>query len=131
MNTIAMIFLAATASHHLPPGLLSAVCYVESRHTVIIINRYDGDSPSYGICQLKFETAKQVGYTGNADSLLSLKTNVEYAARYLAHKIELNDGDVIKGVAAYNAGTYRINSDGVPLNMSYIRNVLDAWRDHR
>lgn len=85
------------------PELLSAVCYVESGHKVDAYVHNDGGSPSYGQCQIKLSTAKDMGFQGGAKALMRAETNALYAAKYLAYQRgkTKNWGDA---VIAYNAG---------------------------
>lgn len=130
-NTIALLFLTATNTFYLPPGLLSALCWVESNHKPAAINQYDGGSPSYGLCQIKLETAKMVGYRGSEKQLLNPKTNVFWAAKYLKKQLDRYGEDPRKAVAAYNAGTHKTNKKGEIRNVKYVNKVFKAWAEYR
>lgn len=84
------------------PDLLSAVCYVESRHDTAAYVHNDGGSPSYGMCQIKLNTARYMGYKGTAAGLMNPDTNALYAAKYLAYQIGRRG--TVGGVCGYNAG---------------------------
>jgi len=128
MLTVVTAILAASLAHDLPRGLLSAVCYVESNHRPAVTNLDDGGSPSYGLCQVKEDTARMLGYQGTAEQLrLNPYINAKYAAKYLRKQIDRYDGDLEKGVAAYNAGRLKLNAKGDPINARYVRKVFDAW----
>ncbi len=131
MTSIPLLFIAASVTFNLPVGLQSAVCYVESNHNAAVINPNDGGSPSHGICQIKLNTARQMGYTGSSEALRLPNVNIYWSASYLSHCLVRYDGDVLRGISAYNSGTYRINSTGRPINLNYIRKVLKAWGEHR
>ncbi len=130
-TTIALAILSVTQSLGLPPGLLSAMSYVESRHNVKAINHRDGYGDSLGACQIKYSTARMIGYQGNADRLLDPRVNAYWAALYLKHQLERYDGDVVRAISAYNSGTYRLDKTGKPVNLDYVRKVLNAWKEHR
>lgn len=125
------MFIAASNTFNIPPGLLSAVCYVESNHDIKAIRIDDGGSSSFGICQLKLDTARQMGFRGTGESLRNPKTNIHYSAMYLSSKLLHYDGDVVRSVSAYNSGTYKVTSDGQPINSEYVRKVLRAWAGTR
>jgi soluble lytic murein transglycosylase-like protein len=133
MNTsLALLFIAASQTVGLPPGLLSALCFVESSHRTNVVHHDDGNGDSLGICQIKLSTARQMGYTGTAKTLLTdPRINILYSSLYLASRIHRYRGDVLMGIAAYNAGSFKINRLGQPVNRRYIIKVLDAWREHK
>lgn len=131
MTTIAMLFVAASQTFNLPIGLLSAVCFVESRHNVKAFVPNDGGSPSNGICQLKLSTAQQLGYKGTQKALRSPAINIYWSAAYLHYHLVRYDNDVINAVASYNAGTCRLDKRGQPRNLEYVRKVLAAWAEKK
>ena len=128
---ITALFLTASHSYHLPPKLLNALCWVESRHNVAAINKMDGHSDSIGICQIKVATAKLVGYTGGANWLQKPSININYAAAYLHKQLVRYDGDIPKAISAYNAGRYLASEDGKIKNLDYVSKVLKAWGEQR
>src|ERR1700677_2180751 len=101
---IATLFLLMTIRFGLPPDLLSSVCFVETRHHAEAIHRDDGQGNSIGICQIKLKSAQTVGYKGSEEDLLKPEVNIYYAAAILKHQIDRYNGDVKKGVIAYNIG---------------------------
>lgn len=111
-------------------GLVSAVCYVESGHRLSVINHDDGGSDSIGVCQMKLTTARLLGYRGSARGLLNPKTNIHYSAKYLRHHMD-RYGDSYKAVSAYNAGSFRLNAKGRPINRRYVAKVFKAWSEGR
>lgn len=121
--------MAASQTFELPPGLLEAVCWVESRHMVGAINQHDNGSPSLGVCQVKLETAKMLGFAGDKQALLQdPAVNAYYAAKYLRKQLDRYDGDAEQAVAAYNAGSCRFNAQGQIKNRRYVGKVQDAWQ---
>lgn len=130
-TTLALIFMSVSQSLSLPPGLLSSLCYVESHHKVQAVNLNDGGSASVGVCQIKPATARVLGFRGS-DTLLSRpNVNVYYAGLYLKYQLDRYNGDVEKGVSAYNAGTHRVNAKGETKNRKYVHKVLVAWEEGR
>lgn len=126
-----MLFLVFTAQYDLPPGLLSALCWVESNHKTAAINQYDGDSPSYGVCQIKLETAKSMGFRGDSKALMKPEINIKWSAKYLKRQMTRYDNDPRKAVAAYNAGTHRVNKYGKTRNVKYVNKVFKAWAEYK
>lgn len=122
MGTLAAIFLTVSIQYDLPPGMLSAVCMVESNHTPTAIHRNDGNGDSLGICQIKASTARQFGFTGNAEDLMDPQTNITYAAAYLAWQLERYDYDTMRGLTAYNKGC----STGSGRS-TYAKKVIETW----
>lgn len=85
------------------PELLSAVCYVESGHKVDAYVHNDGGSPSYGQCQIKMGTAKDMGFRGTKTQLMSPGINALYAAKYLRYQYK-RFGSWSSAVISFNAG---------------------------
>lgn len=129
MNTIllAITFTAITNQYSLPQGLLSSLCYVESKHNVQAVNEDDGRGPSLGICQIKEATAKMIGFKGSKKELMVPDFNIKYAGLYLSKQLKRYNGDVKKAVAAYNAGSYIPGKNGQPVNNIYVRKVFSQW----
>jgi soluble lytic murein transglycosylase-like protein len=109
-------------------ALLSAICWVESGHKVDAINLHDNGSPSLGMCQVKYETARWLGYRGSPRKLwLDPMTNTYYASLYLRWQLRRYRGDAVRAVASYNAGS----ANGEIKNMGYVRKVFRALGERR
>lgn len=123
MSYIAIIVLAAKKVS-VSSALLLAICTHESGLTNTLVP-HDGGSPTYGVCQVKYDTAKMLGFTGKAKDLMVPEVNAKWAAKYLKFQHERYDGDWCKAVAAYNSGTYNESKKvpGKPRNLKYVRNV--------
>lgn len=128
---MAILFFAVSSSLGLPPGLLSAICYIESHHKENAINKHDGGSASYGACQIKLATAKSIGYTGTAKQLMRADVNVMWAGKYLKWQLKRYNNDPRKAVAAYNAGSHKLNRKGFTRNNKYVIKVFKAWGEYR
>lgn len=115
-----IIFVAAIREN-VPPLLLSAICYVESTYRPKVINKKD---PSYGLCQLKLDTARMFSYDGGEQGLLDPHINARYAAKYLSYLLKRYKGDVLKATSAYNCGRFC-------RNYSYINKVMGALVERR
>lgn len=124
---VTMLFQTATTTFDLPPNLLSALCYVESSHNTTAVHHDDGKGASLGICQIKFPTAQLMGFKGTKKDLMLPANNIYYAGKYLKKQLSRYNGDVRKAVAAYNAGTYKENKQGININKLYVSRVFLAW----
>lgn len=122
--TLPLIFTVATQFFNLPKDLLPAICYVESNHKVEQIHKNDGNSHSYGVCQVKLETARSLGFKGTPEELMKPNRNIYYAAKYLQHQLKRYNGNTEKAIIAYNRG-----SAGIFTNTKYSRRVYTAWRN--
>lgn len=121
------IFMTVSATFNLPPGLLSAVCFVESGHRADAIHRDDGGEDSVGLCQLQLPTARSLGFKGPARDLRRPDINAYFSGKYLRYQLDRYGGDTRKAIAAYNAGTYRQAPRGGALNHRYVSAVTKAW----
>lgn len=124
MNTLVLtlMFTQATAQYHLPAGLLESLCFVESAHKVAAVHYDDGGTNSVGICQIKLSTAKGLGYVGTEKGLYDARTNINYAAKYLAKQIKRYNSTT-KGIIAYNVG-----HAGNFQTTQYSTKVIKQWR---
>lgn len=128
IEVLMIIFATITTQNHLPEGLLSSICFVESSYRPAAINKDDGNSPSVGLCQIKYETAKMLGFSGKSKDLLDPTVNAFYAGRYLKKQLSRYKNNAVKAVAAYNSGTYREAMYGGPLNNKYVDKVFKRWK---
>jgi soluble lytic murein transglycosylase-like protein len=107
----------------LPPAFVESVAQVESGF------RPDAVSPqgAMGVMQLMPETAKTLG----ADPRHTAQ-NIDAGTRLLRDLLLKYDGDVVKALAAYNAGPGAVDKyQGVPPyheTRSYVKKVVDAYQ---
>lgn len=125
MNSLLMTMSLIARMHSIEPAMLSSVCYHESTFDPYVIVRDDGGSPSYGLCQVKLETARMLGFRGTADELMDPQENMHYAAKYLSKQLSRYNGDVNKAVSGYNAGT------ATSKNFKYVKKVSHTMKEHR
>lgn len=116
------LFTEIANSLHIPVTLLMAVCFQESTHRNVI-NVHDGGSASFGICQVKFSTAKLVDKKAKITDLLIPKKNIRFAALYLKKQLVRYEGNQDKAIAAYNAGKVKYNKRGKFVNQKYVDSV--------
>lgn len=65
--------------YEIPESLIHRVVHRESRYNPKAYNR----AGYFGLMQIKYNTAKSMGYQGPASGLLDAETNIKYAAKYL------------------------------------------------
>lgn len=132
MGTLAATFMLVSSIWNLPPGLISALCYVESGHNANAIHRHDGHTDSLGVCQIKFQVAKGIGFKGTASQLQTDPyINAYFAAKLLHRHLVRYSGDPRKAIAAYNAGRHRVNDQGLTKNRKYVGKVFRAWAENK
>lgn len=93
--------------HHIDPDLINSVIHAESRFNPHAVSR----KGAQGLMQLMPHTASQLGVANAFDP----KANVEGGTRYLRELLERYNFDLVKALAAYNAGPHRVEQyHGVP-----------------
>lgn len=96
----------------IPRALLLAVCYGESNfNTKLKLTHMDGKTLSFGICQVKLESAQWLDLyckhkiKANSIRLNDNKINAFYAAKLLKYHLKRYNGNWQLTVDAYNKGT--------------------------
>jgi soluble lytic murein transglycosylase-like protein len=98
---------AASGTYRLDPDLVTSVIRAESGFNVRAVS----PKGAQGLMQLMPQTASQLGVQNAFDP----QANVEGGTRYLRELLERYDFDLIKALAAYNAGPQRVEQyGGVP-----------------
>lgn len=85
-----------------------------------------GDSGnSIGLMQLNYGagTPQGEGFTGQKEDLKDPYTNIYFGSKYFLSQLARYQ-DIDKAILAYNAGSFRMNEAGSPINMDYLTNVL-------
>jgi soluble lytic murein transglycosylase-like protein len=90
----------ASAAYHLDPDLVNSVIRAESGFNSRAISR----KGAVGLMQLMPGTAGQLGVSNPLDP----QANVEGGTRYLRQLLERYNFDLVKALAAYNAGPLRV-----------------------
>jgi soluble lytic murein transglycosylase-like protein len=112
----------AEVRHRLPPGLLDALIWAESRYNPFAISPVG----AVGLAQLMPGTARDLGVANRYDA----DANIDGGARYLRQMLD-RFGKVHLAVAAYNAGPGAIaRARGIPLNgetPAYVAKVMRRW----
>lgn len=98
---------AVSSRHHLDPDLINSVIHAESGFNPRAVS----PKGAQGLMQLMPQTASKLGVTDAFDP----DANVEGGTRYLRELLERYNFDLIKALAAYNAGPQRVEQyHGVP-----------------
>ena len=85
-----------------PEALVHRVVIRESRYNARALGR----GGAMGLMQIKYSTARAMGYTGSPAGLLDPDTNLTYAVRYLAGAYRAAGGDSGRSVSNYARGYY-------------------------
>lgn len=111
---------AAARRHNVDPKLAMAVATAESDLQPQAVS----SAGAVGVMQLMPETASSLGVRNIADP----RENIDGGVRYLKKMLATFDGDVVKAVAAYNAGPEAVAKfQGVPPypeTEGYVKRVL-------
>lgn len=94
--------IAATAAQYkLPPALLHKIIKRESNYNPSALFR-----GHWGLMQIKYATAKSMGYRGEPKGLLDAATNLEYGGKYLAGAYIVAGGNAERALRLYRSGYY-------------------------
>lgn len=115
---------AAATQYELSPALIDAIAHTESRYNQAAVSRVG----AAGIMQLMPGTARGLGVdAGDAAS------NIRGGTAYLRQLLNTFDGDVVRTIAAYNAGPAAVKRAGgiprYPETVAYVSKVLDRLAD--
>ena len=101
------VVTTAGAAHHLDPDLINSVIHAESGFNPHAVS----PKGAQGLMQLMPQTASRLGVANSFDP----RANVEGGTAYLRTLLERYNFDLIKALAAYNAGPQRVEQyRGVP-----------------
>jgi soluble lytic murein transglycosylase-like protein len=118
---------AAATKYHLSEDLLHAVMFVESGFRPTAVS----EKGAIGLMQLMPGTAKDM-YVRN---IWSPEENILGGARYLRTLANQYQGDLVKTIAAYNAGPEAVKRAGgvprFPETQDYVRRVLELYEKLR
>jgi soluble lytic murein transglycosylase-like protein len=64
------------------------------------------NGPYWGLMQIRYDTAKGLGYHGPARGLLDADTNLKYACAYLANAYKVAEHDADRAIRLYASGYY-------------------------
>jgi len=118
---------SAAERYSLDPELINAIIKVESSFNPFAVS----EKGAMGLMQLMPETAKEM----KVGSPFEAEENIMGGSRYLRKMLNLFDGDLRLGLAAYNAGPSRVLQKGgipkIPETEQYVEKVLYEYSRRR
>jgi hypothetical protein len=106
-KTLNEVISSISDRHQIDPDLINSVIHAESGFN----SRAVSPKGARGLMQLMPQTANQLGVNNSFDP----RDNVEGGTRYLRELLEQYNFDIVKALAAYNAGPQRVQQyHGVP-----------------
>ena len=107
----------AAKKYNIPYKLASSIINVESKYNP---NAYG--KGTYGLGQIKCNTAKGIGFAGNCKQLFDTDINLEYSMKYLSHALHIAKGNECYAATLYNRGL-----GNKPKSSTYCRKVLAKY----
>jgi soluble lytic murein transglycosylase-like protein len=92
---------ACAAEYDLPEPLLRRIIKRESNY-----NPGAHFRGHWGLMQIKYDTAKTMGYRGEPKGLLDAETNLKYGGKYLAGALLVAGGNADRAIRLYRSGYY-------------------------
>jgi soluble lytic murein transglycosylase-like protein len=90
------------AANAVPESLVHRIVRRESNYNPRAVGR----GGALGLMQIKYATARGLGYAGSPSGLLDANTNLTYAVRYLGNAYRVARGNHDRSVALYAGGYY-------------------------
>jgi len=84
-----------------PEGLVHRVVMRESRYNPTLHH-----GPYWGLMQIRYDSARSMGYVGPASGLLDPNINLTYGVAYLANAYRIAGGDTQRAISLYARGYY-------------------------
>jgi soluble lytic murein transglycosylase-like protein len=100
-NNLDSLIARHAAANNLPEAMVRRIIKRESGGNPRVISK-----GNYGLMQIRFGTARAMGYGGSAAGLLDADTNMTYAVKYLAGAYRAAGGNADRTVHYYAAGYY-------------------------
>ncbi|MBR0555070.1 transglycosylase SLT domain-containing protein [Ciceribacter sp. L1K23] len=89
------------ALYEVPESLVHRVVHRESRYNPAAYSK-----GNYGLMQIRYNTAKSMGYDGPASGLFDAEANIKYATKYLKGAWLVADKDADSAIRLYARGYY-------------------------
>ena len=89
------------ALYEVPESLIRRVIVRESAY-----NPRARNGPFWGLMQIRYDTARSMGYGGSPAGLLDADTNLRYGVKYLSGAYKVARGNPDRAVAFYASGYY-------------------------
>jgi soluble lytic murein transglycosylase-like protein len=101
-ETLSKLIHRYAGLYGVPESLVHRVVHRESRYDPKAYNKRG----FWGLMQIKYATAKSMGYQGTPDGLLDAETNLKYAIKYLRGAWLVADNDPDDAIKLYARGYY-------------------------
>jgi soluble lytic murein transglycosylase-like protein len=101
--TIDALVAQHAKAHGVPEALVHRVIQRESSY-----NPRASSRGNLGLMQIRYDTARGMGYTGPASGLLDANTNLTFAVPYLANAYRVAGGSPDRAVSLYAGGYYYV-----------------------
>ena len=101
--TIDALVAQHAKAHGVPEALVHRVIQRESSY-----NPRASSRGNLGLMQIRYDTARGMGYTGPASGLLDANNNLTYAVPYLANAFRVAGGSPDRAVSLYAGGYYYV-----------------------
>jgi soluble lytic murein transglycosylase-like protein len=88
-------------AHGVPAAFVHRVIMRESRYNPRSVHRH-----CYGLLQIKYATARSMGYRGGPKGLLDPEVNLTYAIPYLSNAFRIAGGDEERAIVLFSSGYY-------------------------
>jgi soluble lytic murein transglycosylase-like protein len=89
------------AAHGVPAAFVHRVIMRESRYNPRSVHRH-----CYGLLQIKYATARSMGYKGGPKGLLDPEINLTYAVPYLSNAFNIAGGNEERAIVLFSSGYY-------------------------
>ncbi|MDF2972101.1 MAG: lytic transglycosylase [Microvirga sp.] len=99
--TIDSLVTQHARTHGVPEALVHRVIRRESSYNPRALSK-----GNFGLMQIRYATARGMGYRGTPSGLLDANTNLTYAIPYLANAYKVAGGNFDRAVALYAGGYY-------------------------
>jgi soluble lytic murein transglycosylase-like protein len=100
-NALDGLIAQYAAEYQVPESLVRRVVKRESN-----FNPAARNGPNLGLMQIRHDTARTMGFRGEASGLFDAETNLKYAVKYLRGAYLVADGDHDRAVRFYSSGYY-------------------------
>ena len=112
----------------LPTALVMGIIAQESGFNSFA-KRYEEklNTSSYGLTQILYTTAKDMGFTGDEDSLFDDNVNLKFGLKYLKKQYDKYNQNLFDTISAYNLGTIKKLNSGKYANQQYVNQVISYY----
>lgn len=124
-DDIVILVENTAVAHGVPLELAHAVVRVESNYNPGLTGR----GGTLGLMQIKYATARGIGYSGTAKALMDPAVNLEWGMRYLAGARKLAKGSVCGTILRYQAGHRAVHmTQAAAQYCGRVRHIMAAIR---